>query len=1083
MRRTPDRRSTGTVIALASLTLVPSAVTAAEAGPSAIEPASDSPFGVVCPWPGVSKAGIKWCRVGAGATGFANWPRVETEPGKFDWSPCDNDLKGFNDPEGLSLLPIFGYTPKWASKDPDADDAHAYPPRDVRTFSRFVFEIVRRYKHRVKVWEVWNEPNIEFLHGSLAEYAEMVKAAAIAAKKADPTCRIAMGCAGVDLDFLRRLYEFGCGPFYDVMSVHPYQWGARFNDGWMLDKLQNCRRLMDEFGDAGKEIWLTELGWSLSEGVTAEQQANLLVQAMVTALTVRERLKVEKTFWFCIKDWGGPGHGLLDVSGKPKPAFVAYTALTTALEGARYLGAWQTGGDVRAHVFDRGGNPVLALWNPAPEGLVAVELPTKAERLLVRAVTNEQRDLAVTGVKVTLEAAHAPVFVTGFAPGDLEVVPVEKAQTETPVAQPGSPKHVWLSVVPPDTTLRPYLVLDASNAFPVRVHNDSDGRAQGEIALDLRLGDRRVAEGKLPFDVDKGAVKTVVWQVVLPALPESAGELATLVIRGTAGHELDPVDLPVRLTRGRAIEFLGNSFTERQYLREGGKSGCAESVRFGSEWVYRFDLRDAKWAVLRLLVGAHMAQEWHVSLSKDDKAWQEAASGKSWPDWRTVDLATYVPSPDEGAKTALFVKIHGQDCQLRELILETEQPLRPKQVSVYQQSPTELLVWDARPELGLGMHQMPDNQIELVRKLGVRFVRHTLYWNQVETTAEAGKYDAGQLAQWDDLVQRCEKQGVILVVVVHGNPPGVSFANRQQGYRRFAAFMADMAKRYPQVRYWELWNEMDVAFTDLFGAQNGVPLRERGRMYADMLKLAYPALKAANSDAYVLVGGMTDTDEFPRGLYEGGGRDYFDVMSIHTYGVPVMWSFSARGQRVRRIMDESGDGGKPLWNTEFGIDAGNFVGAWGYPHAWTPPQKDHEFFDAEQGRQWQSCLEKNQELGRYAKALPYQFQAGNERDDDKHLRERAQLPLGMTLDDYGFGLVRSDGLTPRPTYDWLLEQQLNRPIQQAPTFTTDVRFPPKTKVIPVGYEYHWEGDELLIRNVKVDSAFPTRVRLRAESGR
>jgi GH35 family endo-1,4-beta-xylanase len=1022
--------------------------------------------------------------VGAGATGFANWPRIEPEPGEFDWSPCDNDLKGFNDPEGLSLLPIFGYTPKWASKNPDAENAYAYPPSDVRTLSRFVFEIVKRYQHRVKVWEVWNEPNIGFLHGSIAEYAEMVKAAAVAAKKADPTCRIAMGCAGVDVDFLRRLYELGCGPFYDVMSVHPYQWGTRFNDGWMIEKLTNCRRLMDEFGDAGKEIWLTELGWSLSEGVTAEQQANLLVQAVVTALTVRERLKVEKTFWFCIKDWGGPGHGLLDVDGKPKPAFAAYTALTTALQGARYLGAWRTTGEVRAHVFDRGGKPVLVLWNPAPDGIVAVELLTKAEGILVRTVTNDQRDLAVTGGKATLEAAHAPVFVTGFAMGDLEVAPVEKAQTETSLAQPEAPKGVWLSVVPPDSTLRPYLVLDAFNAFPLRIHNDSDARVQGEISLELRgrtrgvRGDKRLAGGKLPFSVDKGAIETVVWQIALPALPENAGELATLAIRGTAGQELDPVDLPVRLVRGRTIEFLGNSFTERQYLREGGKSGCAESIRFGSEWTYRFDLRDAKWAELRLLVGAHMAQEWHVSLSRDEKAWDEAASGRSWPAWRTVDLPSYLPEAGEGGNTSLFVKIHGDDCQLRELILETEQPMRPKQVNVYQKSPTELVVWDARPELGVGMHQMPDEQIDRVRKLGVRFVRHTLYWYQVEKTGEPGKYDAEHLAQWDDLVRRCERQGVVLVVVVHGNPPGVSFANRPAGYRRFATFMGDMAKRYPQIRYWELWNEMDVAFTDLFGAQNGVPMRERGRLYAEMLKLAYPAIKEANPEAWVLVGGMTDTDEFPRGLYEGGGRDYFDLMNIHTYGVPVMWSFSARGQRVRRIMDEFGDDGKPLWNTEFGIDAGNFVGAWGYPHSWSPPQKDDAFFDAEQRRQWEACLEKNRELGLYAKVLPYQFQAGNERDDDKRIKERAQLPPGMTIDDYGFGLVRSDGKTPRPTYTWLLEQQRNRPIQEAPSFTTDIRFRPTTKAVPVGYEYQWEGEALVIRHVKADSAFPTRIRLK-----
>ena len=181
------------VASAAMMWLIATAANAAAAEQLRMANISDSPFGVVCPWPGVSKAGIKWCRVGAGATPLTNWPGIEKERGEFDWTDADAELKNFDDPEGLSLLPIFGYTPKWASKQPDAKDAQWYPPRDVRTFSRFVYKCVNRYKHRVKVWEVWNEPNIEFFRGSTAEYAELVKAASVAAKKADPTCRIAMG--------------------------------------------------------------------------------------------------------------------------------------------------------------------------------------------------------------------------------------------------------------------------------------------------------------------------------------------------------------------------------------------------------------------------------------------------------------------------------------------------------------------------------------------------------------------------------------------------------------------------------------------------------------------------------------------------------------------------------------------------------------------------------------------------------------------------------------------------------------------------------------------------------------------------
>ncbi len=218
-----------------------------------------------------------------------------------------------------------------------------YPPKDVADFARFVRQCVARYQHRVKVWEVWNEPNIGFFRGSAADYAEMVKAAAIAARQEGRDCRIAMGCAGVDLEVLEWLYEFGCGPYLDVMSVHPYQWGRQFNDGWMIDKLQECRQLMDRHGDSRKEIWITEIGWSLAEGVTARQQANLLAQALVTALSVRRRLKIEKVFWFCVKDWGGPGYGLLDTAGKPKPAWFADQAVTCPASYPRTCG-WTPGG-------------------------------------------------------------------------------------------------------------------------------------------------------------------------------------------------------------------------------------------------------------------------------------------------------------------------------------------------------------------------------------------------------------------------------------------------------------------------------------------------------------------------------------------------------------------------------------------------------------------------------------------------------------------------------------------------------------------------------------------------------------------
>ena len=90
-------------------------------------------------------------------------------------------------------------------------------------------------------------------------------------------------------------------------------------------------------------------------------------------------------------------------------------------------------------------------------------------------------------------------------------------------------------------------------------------------------------------------------------------------------------------------------------------------------------------------------------------------------------------------------------------------------------------------------------------------------------------------------------------------------------------------------------------------------------------------------------------------------------------------------------MEAFGDADRPLWNTEFGVDAGNFVGAVGIPMVGRHLRRMASTSTWSNG-QWQACLDANRELGLYGKLLPYQFAAGNERDDDRQIRQRDSLP-------------------------------------------------------------------------------------------
>ena len=79
---------------------------------------------------------------------------------------------------------------------------------------------------------------------------------------------------------------------------------------------------------------------------------------------------------------------------------------------------------------------------------------------------------------------------------------------------------------------------------------------------------------------------------------------------------------------------------------------------------------------------------------------------------------------------------------------------------------------------------------------------------------------------------------------------------------------------------------------------------------------------------------------------------------------------------------------------------------------------------------------------------------------------------GMTIDDYGFGIVRRDGRTPRPVCEWLLREQVNRAIRSESAYEADIRFRPPENRVPVGYDYSRQGDELIIRRVKIDKRLP-----------
>ncbi|MBI4977898.1 MAG: beta-galactosidase [Spirochaetes bacterium] len=211
-------------------------------------------------------AGINSTRAGV------NWKTSEPERGKFDYSDFTDRMKLFEYYGIEYSIACLGSTPSWASgKDPDRDISDEikkklgaykvsnsyWAPKDWNDWERFVEGAVKAGKGTVKVWEILNEPDLysEGFMGTYEEYREYVRHAYIAAKRADPKCRVFLG-AFVYSEWLPQLFRDGWTNWFDGICTHPY---SGTGEG-CVNRNNGAIYTTITFG-APKEAWITEVGF------------------------------------------------------------------------------------------------------------------------------------------------------------------------------------------------------------------------------------------------------------------------------------------------------------------------------------------------------------------------------------------------------------------------------------------------------------------------------------------------------------------------------------------------------------------------------------------------------------------------------------------------------------------------------------------------------------------------------------------------------------------------------------------------------------------------------------------------------
>ncbi|MEO5803776.1 MAG: beta-galactosidase, partial [Verrucomicrobiota bacterium] len=216
-----------------------------------------------------------------------------------------------------------------------------------------------------------------------------------------------------------------------------------------------------------------------------------------------------------------------------------------------------------------------------------------------------------------------------------------------------------------------------------------------------------------------------------------------------------------------------------------------------------------------------------------------------------------------------------------------------------------------------------DQEVANLKEAGVQWARMNVVWYAVEPT-QKGSYDLGLLSLYDHLMQKLGEAGIKVIFVTADTPywasadPAKTNGIWSQKYKptnnsNLADYFVFLLNRYRSTgpHAFEIWNEQNATFF----WPSGVDATD----YFNMLQTCYNAIKAADPQAIVLNGGLTDgsnTTNYMTSLYAAGGKNYFDAWSQHTYTKTPPYETVV--SKVRDIMVANGDSAKKIWMTECG---------------------------------------------------------------------------------------------------------------------------------------------------------------------
>jgi Beta-galactosidase len=369
------------------------------------------------PWPNINgaissvriwDAGANIDRSGVGP----QWSEVNSAPGVYDWSSLDALVNTALSRNADVVYTLGGRTPQWAAANPNGPSPYGpgqcAEPKNDQVWQDWLRAITTRYKGKIRLWEVWNEPDIvDFYCGSPDKLIDLARQAYTIIKEVDPANRVlSPGFSGFQgPGYLDYFLAQGGGQYADILSYHFYVYTPEENANWRMINIQDTIRRNNA---QAKPLWNTEQGWIDIPNPKPIPQATGAAY-VARAYLLHWAYGIERFYYYAWdNDWN-------------QFQFVQTDGLSLTQAGVAYreVAQWMTGKVMESISVDNTGTYTVTLRDSRGRKQRVVWNPNQSVQLVIPAAWNvvQQKDLAGTPTdlrgKTVIAVGESPLLLQG----------------------------------------------------------------------------------------------------------------------------------------------------------------------------------------------------------------------------------------------------------------------------------------------------------------------------------------------------------------------------------------------------------------------------------------------------------------------------------------------------------------------------------------------------------------------------------------------------------------------------------------------------------------------------------------------